>query len=45
MESEGKSRSDGEENEDAVDDRARATVVDPARRDRRIFEHAFDDGF
>jgi hypothetical protein len=38
MDGEGKSRNDGEEDEDAVDDRARATVVDPARRDSRIFE-------
>ena len=45
MDGEGKSRNDGEEDEDAVDDRARATVVDPARRDSRIFEHAFDDCF
>jgi len=45
MERERKSRSDGEEDEEAVDDRARATVADPARRNSRIFEHVFDDSF
>jgi hypothetical protein len=45
IDGEGKSRRDGEENEDAVDDRARATVVNPACLDSRTFEHAIDACF
>jgi hypothetical protein len=45
VDGEGKSRSDGEENEGAVDDRARATVVNPACVDSRTFEHAIDACF
>lgn len=45
VDGEGRSRSDGEENEDAVDDRARATVVNPACLDSRTFEHAIDACF
>jgi hypothetical protein len=45
VDGEGRSRSDGEENEGAVDDRARATVVNPACLDSRPFEHAIDACF
>jgi hypothetical protein len=45
VDGEGGSRSDGEENEGAVDDRARATVVNPACLDSRTFEHAIDACF